>query len=122
MAKKILICEDDKSLLNIMTTKITEGGFEVVSVVEGSQAVAVFLKEKPDLILLDIIMPGQSGFEILEEIRVKHSSKVPVIIISNLDQKDDVEMGASLGVTDYILKSNISLRNLMLKIQKTLTD
>ncbi len=120
MAKKILICEDDKSLLTIMTTKISEGGFEVVSVGDGSQAVAMFLKEKPDLILLDIVMPGQSGFEILEEIRVKHNSKIPVIIISNLVQKDDVEMGASLGVTDYILKSNISLRNLMLKIQKTL--
>jgi len=93
----------------------------VVTVENGSDAVDKFLKEKPDLILLDIIMPGRSGFEVLEEIRVKHNSKVPVIIISNLDQKEDLEMAKNLIITDYVVKSDISLRNLMLKIQQTLS-
>ena len=67
MAKKILICEDDKSYLKILTDKTIESGFDVISIDNGAKAVATFLKEKPDLILLDIIMPNKSGFEILEE-------------------------------------------------------
>jgi len=116
-----MICEDDKALIKVLADMTRKNGFEVVTVEDGSSAVSKFLEKKPDLLLLDIILPGKSGFDILEEIRVKHNSKTPVIIISNLDQDNDKALAKNLGISDYIVKSDISLRTLMSKINQALS-
>jgi len=118
---KILVVEDENALQKVLVDTLARGGYKSVIAKNGHEALEKFKKEKPDLILLDIIMPEMSGFDVLENIRVKLNSKVPVIIISNLKEKADVELGINFGVVDYILKSDISLKNLMLKIHKALT-
>lgn len=121
MAKKILVVEDEKALQKVLVDTLTKAGYESILAKNGQEALQKFEKEKPNLILLDILLPEVSGFDVLEQIRVKFDSKIPVIIISNLGEKDDLEMGKNFGVVDYILKSDISLKNLMLKIHNTLS-
>jgi DNA-binding response OmpR family regulator len=121
MAKKILIVEDEKALEKLLVDTLSKAGYQSIIARGGIEALQKFVEEKPDLILLDIILPEENGFVVLEKIRINHNSKVPVIIISNLGEKEDVEMGKNLGITDYILKSEISLKNLMVKIHNTLS-
>ncbi len=121
MTKKILVVEDENAIQKILVDTLTRAGYKSILAKNGHEALQKFKEEKPDLILLDILMPEENGFDVLEKIRVKYDSKIPVIIISNLGEKDDVEMGKNLGVVDYILKSDISLKNLLLKIHHTLS-
>ncbi|HLD04059.1 MAG TPA: response regulator [Candidatus Dojkabacteria bacterium] len=113
MAKKILIAEDETSLLEILKNRVEQLGFKVVTARDGEETLQKFAEEKPDLILLDILMPKVNGFEVLEELKVKQKSPVPIIILTNLDQAEEVERGKSLGAVDYIVKTNISLKDLM---------
>ena len=117
---KIAIIEDDTRLAEIYQKLLGLEGYEVF-IVSNINAVETLRSNKPDLLLLDIILPGKSGFDILEEIRVKHNSKTPVIIISNLDQDNDKALAKNLGISDYIVKSDISLRTLMSKINQALS-
>jgi DNA-binding response OmpR family regulator len=121
MTKKILVVEDENALQKLLVDTITRAGYKSTLAKNGHEALQMFEKEKPDLVLLDILLPEMNGFDVLETIRVKYNSKVPVIIISNLGEKEDVDMGKNLGVVDYILKSDISLKNLMIKIHNTLS-
>ena len=113
MAKKILIAEDETSLLEILKNRVEQLGFKVVTARDGEETLQKYAEEKPDLILLDILMPKINGFEVLEELKIKQKSPVPVIILTNLDQAEEVERGKSLGAVDYIVKTNISLKDLM---------
>ncbi len=122
MPKKILIAEDEPSLLNVMSKKVKSLGYTVIEAKDGQQALDKFTKEKPDLILLDVVMPIKNGFDVLEEIKMKQKSKVPVIILSNLNESQDIETGKNLGAVDYITKSNLSLRDIMVKINKVLGE
>ena len=116
LSKRILIAEDERPLRAVLKKKVTKLGYQVITAQDGTETLEKFVVDKPDLILLDIVMPEKSGFEVLEEIRMKHKSTIPVIIISNLSEKQDVETAKRLGIQDYVLKSNISLRELMIKI------
>jgi DNA-binding response OmpR family regulator len=116
MAKKVLIAEDDALLLSIMSVNVGKLGYIVVKAHNGTEAIAKFKESSPDLLLLDIIMPEKTGLEALEEIRNSLKSKVPVIILSNLDNQEYISKSKELGVSDYIVKSNISLRLLSRKI------
>lgn len=116
MPKKVLIVEDEIPLLKILESKIKKLGFKVTTCTSGNEVLPKIKKEKPDLLLLDIVLPGESGFEVLEELKIKEKNPIPVIILSNLEQEKDIKMGKKFGVKDYIIKSQISLRDLMLKI------
>ncbi|MBI3443410.1 response regulator [Candidatus Woesebacteria bacterium] len=120
MAKTILIVDDEPALLKALSSKVLSLGYRVVEATNGDQAISQFKKEKPDLVLLDVVMPQKNGFEVLEELTIKMHSRVPVIILSNLEQNQDIETGKNLGAKDYIVKSNISLRDIMIKIHNTL--
>lgn len=122
MPKKILIAEDEPSLLTVLSKKVKSLGYTVVEAKDGVQALNQFTKEKPDLILLDVVMPIKNGFDVLEEIKMKQKSKVPVIILSNLNESQDIETGKNLGAVDYITKSNLSLREIMVKINNVLGE
>lgn len=121
MTKKILIAEDDKTLAKALKQKVADAGFEVIEATDGEQALQKFISEKPDLVLLDIVMPSKSGMEVLEEIRIKMSNKTPIIILSNLEGEKDIETAKNLGVVDYFIKSNISLLKLVTKIHEVLS-
>lgn len=111
-----MIVEDEKPLQEVLKDKISSLGYLTVVANNGDEAIEKYQQESPDFILLDIVMPYKNGFEILEELRIKYKSKVPVIIVSNLSEKEDVEMAMRLGANDYIIKSNISLRDLTVRI------
>ncbi len=122
MPKKILIAEDEPSLLNVLAKKVKSLGYSVLEAKDGEQAIKIFKKEHPDLVLLDVVMPIKNGFDVLEEIKIKQKSKVPVIILSNLSESQDLETGKNLGAIDYITKSNLSLRDIIVKINKALGE
>ncbi|MFH1643239.1 MAG: response regulator [Patescibacteria group bacterium] len=121
MAKKILLVEDDPFIIDIYITKLKESGFEVISATNGLEALIKAKKEKPNLILLDIVLPQLTGFEVLQEIRgIKELSKVPVIILSNLGQKNEIERGMKLGATQYLIKAHFKPSEVIEEIKEIL--
>lgn len=118
--KKILIVEDDQFLHKILATKIKAAGFDVISAYDGESALKK-VKEMPDLILLDLILPQMSGFEFLGEIKLDAKlKKIPVIVLSNLGQEEDLERAKSLGAQDYLVKANFSIDEVVKKIKEWL--
>jgi DNA-binding response OmpR family regulator len=119
--KKILIVEDDKFLSSALRVKLTKSGFEVKNASDGEEALRIVAEFSPDLILLDLVMPVKDGFAVLEELKAHETWKqIPVIIASNLGQKEDIERGMKLGATDYVVKSDLSLDTLIEKINSRL--
>jgi len=118
---KILIVEDDEFLKRIYTLKLKKAGFEIVLASDGEEAVEKIKEEKPDLILLDLILPKKNGFEVLEEIKViPELVDIPVIILSNLGQESDIKKGIELGAVDYLVKTEISIDTVVSKIKEYL--
>lgn len=106
-AKKVLIVEDDTLLLVTLTHQFEEAGYKVVSANNGEEGVAQFLKEKPDALVMDVMMPRKDGVEMLEEIREKvPETKVPVIVLSNANDMDYVARAMGQGAVAYLLKSD----------------
>lgn len=120
MAKTILIVEDEPSLLSMLSKTVSGLGYTVVKATDGEEALSALKAKTIDLMLLDIILPKINGLKVLQEVRVKMNSKVPVIILSNLEKTEDVEAGRAYGVTDYLTKSHISMRELSTKISHAL--
>lgn len=118
---KILLIEDDIFLSSLLKNRFQKEGFDIQLVGDGNEAMKAVKDQKPDLILLDIILPGKSGFEVLEEMRTDpHTARIPVMIISNLGQESDVEKGKELGVVDYLVKSRVSIDFLVQKAKELL--
>lgn len=114
---KILLAEDDKFLSRAYKDGLEEAGFEVVIAFDGEAAIEKIRSEKPDLVLLDLIMPVKNGFEVLGDMAVDDTlKKIPVIILSNLSQESDVERGKALGAVDYLVKADYSLRAVVEKV------
>src|SRR3989344_9441340 len=108
---KILLVEDDQFISSLLVNRLVKEGFVVTLAKDGNEAQQALIQEKmrPDLILLDIILPGKTGFELLEEIRgVEELKNTKVLITSNLGQELDIKRGQELGA-DYIVKSRTSL-------------
>lgn len=118
---KILVIEDDITLNKIYQTKLGVMGYEVAPAYNGEEAVAKVKSEMPDLILLDLMLPKKSGFDVLTEIKADENIKnIPVIILSNLGQEEDVKRGLEMGAIDFLTKSNIKLADVVKKIQDVL--
>ncbi len=119
--KKILVVEDDKFLSSAYRIKLTKAGFEVQLAFDGSEALLRLETFTPDLILLDLIMPDKDGFATLTQLKRNPQWKnIPVIVASNLGQKEDIEKSMKLGAADYIVKSDTSLDNVLSKINALL--
>jgi DNA-binding response OmpR family regulator len=116
---KVLLIEDDKFLRTVLEKKLSSEGFELVSAVDGDEALEKIISDKPDIILLDIILPKKSGFLVLENIKKDPEfKKIPVLIISNLGQEEDVKRGLSLGAIEYFVKAKVSLDDVVKKIKE----
>ena len=118
MSKKILIIEDDKFLRELIVKKLVKEGYEISEAVDGEEGVKKVKEEKPDLVLLDLILPGIDGFEVLSRTKEDPAlSQIPVIILSNLGQKEDVERGLGLGAIDYLIKAHFTPGEIIEKIR-----
>ncbi len=119
--KKILLVEDDSFLISMHTTKFELENFEVVAAEDGEKGLNLAAKEKPDIILLDILLPKMNGFEVLKELKSnKETSQIPVILLTNLSQKNEIEQGLALGAQDYLIKAHFMPSEVMDKIKKVL--
>jgi len=115
--KKILVIEDDKFLRELISQKILKEGYDVAEAVDGEKGVESAKAEKPDLILLDLILPGIDGFEVLARIKSDPEiAGIPVIILSNLGQKDDIEKGMKMGAADYLIKAHFTPGEIIEKV------
>lgn len=122
MVKNILIVEDDDFFRELLRKKLLSKEFNILEAVDGEKGVMLIKEKKPDLVLLDLLLPNIDGFEVL--LRVKgdlSTSKIPVIILSNLGQQEDIERGLKLGASDYLVKSQFDINQIVEKI-KTLLD
>ncbi len=121
MAKKITVVEDDKFLRELITQKLSKEGYDISEAVDGEKGIETIKDEKPDLILLDLILPGIDGFEVLARIKSDPGiSEIPVIILSNLGQKDDIERGLKMGAKDYLIKAHFTPEEIIKKINTVL--
>ena len=118
---KILLIEDDQFLSKILLVKLKRAGFDVFLAIDGEEGIKKAKETKPDLILLDLILPKINGFAVLSEIKkTPVLKKVPVVILSNLGQESDVEKGLRMGAEDYLIKTNLSLSEIVEKVKKHL--
>jgi len=105
--KKLLIVEDEKILMEMYLAKLNKQGLDIFSEVSAEQGLATAKKEKPDLILLDILLPMGSGIDLLEKIRKDESIKdAKVLVFSNYDEPDTRARAIQLGAIDYLIKTN----------------
>jgi len=119
--KKILIIEDDKSLVSILRGAIDLEKFGITLALEAQEGIEKAILEHPDLIVLDILLPGQSGFECLQILKErKETRNIPVIILSNLGQEEEIRKGLELGAVDYLVKADYSIDKVINKITKTI--
>ena len=116
--KKILLVEDDQFLSSLLQNRLQKEGLEVSLATGGDQALELLKQGKFDLILMDIILPGKSGFEAMEQIIASPQyGQTPVMIISNLGQEQDIARGKELGAVEYFVKAQMSIDDLMAKIK-----
>lgn len=121
--KKVLVAEDDQFLASAYRVKLTKAGFEVKIARDGQEAITALQENfTPDVILLDLIMPVKDGFSTLQEIKANPAwATIPVIVASNLGQKEDMEKSRQFGANDFIVKSDLSLDSVVEKINNLLS-
>ena len=118
---RVLIVDDDAFLAGIYATKLELEGFAVLSARDGDEGLKLAAKEKPDMILLDVLMPKLDGFEVLKRLKEDPACQdIPVIMLTNLGQKEDVEKGMSEGAVDYLIKAHFVPAEAVAKIKKVL--
>ena len=118
---RILIVEDDKFLIKLYNDKLTRAGLEVSMAISGEEGLAKVENEKPDIVLLDVILPQKNGFDILSELKLNPDTKnIPVIILTNLGQESDIKTGLDLGAEDYLVKTDFSINKLPEKVKAVL--
>ena len=115
---KILLVEDDKALSSVYKSRMELEGFEVREVSNGELALSAALEFKPDIILLDAMMPKISGFDVLDIIRnTKETESIKVVMLTALSQPKDKERAEALGVDDYLVKSQVVIGDVVAKIK-----
>jgi len=118
--KKILIIEDEQSLLKLLELTFRSSGFEVIKAINSEEAM-VGIAKKPDLVLLDILLPGESGLEILEKIKAdKKFKKIPVIMLTNFNEPERITKAKKIGAVDYLVKSGNDPSTVLEKVKKYL--
>ncbi len=122
MMKKILIIEDDTFLQELESNRLKKDNYEIIAAGTGDEALEKINKPGIDLILLDLILPGVDGFDILKTIKENTATKkIPVIVFSNLSEEEDIKKAKKLGAKEFMVKSNFSLAELSEHINKILS-
>lgn len=119
--KKILFIEDEQTLQKTLSDVLTKEGYKVINSLDGESGFKLAKKEKPDLILLDLILPKVTGFDVLKALKADEKTRdIPVIILTNLEEMGDIEKALSLGATTYLVKANYPLKGVVEKIRKAI--
>jgi DNA-binding response OmpR family regulator len=122
-AKRILLAEDDRFLRRAEEAALKRAGFVVLAAADGEQALRMAIAEKPDLVLLDLIMPKLQGFEVLKALKADPATAaIPVVVLSNLGQDGDVQRALEGGAVAYLVKANLSLDELVARARETLAN
>jgi len=120
---RVLLAEDDHFFQNFYLRKLTEAGFTVDVASDGNEAMKKLVEKKPDVMLLDLIMPNKNGFEVLAEISKNENLKtLPIIVFSTLGQESDIAKAKSLGATMYVNKTFFDFENLLSKVNSVLKN
>ncbi|HLD20445.1 MAG TPA: response regulator [Patescibacteria group bacterium] len=122
---RIVIAEDDKFLRELASRKLESAGYQLHACIDGAEALKTIIEEKPDLVLLDVIMPDIDGFEVLKRLRENPDPQVAhikVIILSNLGQESDMQKGKELNAADYLIKANFTMDEITQKVEAALKD
>lgn len=116
--RRVLVIEDDQFLRDLIVKKLDEEGFVTLQAIDGEEGLRLIGEEKPDIVLLDLILPGMDGFEILKQAKEDaRTSAIPVVILSNLGQKDDIDRGLALGAVDYLIKAHFTPGEIVQKVK-----
>lgn len=117
--KKILLVEDEEIIVDLLQKKLSQEGYDMKIARDGEEGLAAMKKEKPDLVLLDIIMPRIGGFEVMEEMNKNPElKKIPVIIISNSGQPVEIDRAKELGAKDWLIKTEFDPQEVIEKVVK----
>ncbi|MBR2641071.1 response regulator [Candidatus Saccharibacteria bacterium] len=120
---KVMVVEDDASLREIYSIRITAEGYDVVSAGDGEEALAVAVREKPDLILSDVMMPKISGFDMLDILRsTPETASIKVVMMTALSAEDQRQRGERLGADRYLVKSQVGIEDVINTIHEVLGD
>ena len=118
---KVLVAEDDKLLNQLLSREVKNAGYTVLSAFDGDEALAMAGVNHPDIILLDLIMPVKTGFEVLDELKKNEKLKnIPVIVLSNLGQGEDMETATRLGAKGFLVKADSSTSTIIAKMEEVL--
>jgi len=120
-ASRVLLAEDDRFLRRAAEVELRRHGYVVLAAADGEEALKIATEQIPDIILLDLIMPKMQGFEVLRKLKQQESTaKIPVLIMSNLGQDQDVQQAMEGGAIAYLIKSNLSLKDLARNVEQVL--
>jgi DNA-binding response OmpR family regulator len=121
--KKILVIEDEATLQKALNDVLNQEGYDVSSALDGAKGLELAGEENPDLILLDIILPKMDGFEVLKKLKKdENTSNIPVIILTNLSDINDIQKALDLGATTYLVKADFHLEDVLKKIKETINS
>ena len=119
--EKIVFIEDETTLQKMLSAALQEEGYSVITASDGEEGLAAVRSEKPDLVLLDLILPKMDGFTVLSEIKKDEATAhTPVIVLTNLESAQDVGRGGGLGATTHLVKANYDLPDIVLKVKEVL--
>ncbi len=120
---KLVIVEDDKFLRDLIIRKLSGEGFLVKEAATGEEGLEIMREEAPQLLLLDILLPGLSGYDVLEAMQKSEQLKsIPVVMLSNLGQKEEVERAKSLGAKDFLIKAKYTPGEIVTRIKEILDE
>lgn len=120
--KKILVVEDEEALRMSLVDSLKSEGFDVVSAVNGEEGLAMALKESPDLILLDIVMPQMDGIVMAQKLKAEKGDKIPMIILTNFDDPEHVRRAVESNIFDYFVKSDWRIKDVIAAVRKKLNS
>jgi DNA-binding response OmpR family regulator len=117
---KLLVVEDDAFLQKILVAKFAKEGFAISTASDGKEGLDAIKKDRPDLVLLDLIMPNMDGFDVLYSLQSDAALKaIPVVVLSNLAQDEDVKRAKDLGAVDFLVKGDLAINELVRKVKET---
>lgn len=121
MAYKVLLVEDEAALQHTMGEVLRGAGFEVLSATDGEQAMRMAAEQKPDIVLLDLILPKHSGFDVLETLKKDPQTQyIPVIVLTNLEGAAEIDRAIALGAISFLVKANYEVGEIINKVRQVL--
>lgn len=121
--KKILFVEDESAIHKTFSDALEKEEYEIISALDGEIGLRLAQTKSPDLILLDLILPKMNGFEVLKALKANEATKhIPVIVLTNLEQMEDIQKAIDLGATTYLVKSNYDLKEVVGMVKKAIQE